>query len=131
MNLIEIGIRHVVVVDVQFRLGGEDAFGDFEGTVGVVARHGAVCALADAGAWNHEAFAVIRGAFVDDIPTVDFVAVAEGDFDDSAGDDGVEACCEFREAIREFISGHLFEAWREGVAGQTMVLRIAVELGVF
>ena len=131
LDLIEIRIRHVVVVNVEFCLRGEDAFSDFEGAVGVVSRHGAVCALADAGAWNHEAFAVVRGAFVDDIPTVDFVTVTEGDFDDASGDDGVEPCREFWEAIREFIGGHLFETWSESVAGQTVVLRIAIELGVF
>ena len=89
-NLVQVIVAHVVVVDVESGLCGEDTFGDFESAVCVVARHGTVPALAEPGAGDHVAFSEIAGAFVDHIPAVNLISVAQSDLQNAFCHPGVD-----------------------------------------
>ena len=108
-HLLKVIFGEVIVVDVQLRLFRENALGDFECPIGIVARHRAIPALAQLRTGDHSPLPEIGGALVDHIPAVDLVAVPYGDLHDPLRSKNVKQRGVFRKSLRHLFGGHLLE----------------------
>ena len=130
-DLLHVVFAEIVVVDIEFRLRREHAFGEFEPAVRVVARHRTVTAFAEFRTGNHVAAAIIGGALVDDVPAVDFVAVTHGDLDDPFRHKRVQKRRVLGKGLLHFTGGHPFKRIRSSLTQQGVIVRIVFKVRLF